>query len=216
MTVHAVTDATFEQEVLRAELPVLVDLYADWCQPCKAMAPILDQLSLELAGKVKFVKIDIEKSPMVAQTFKVTNIPMLVVFAQGQVANHHVGAADKNALLALLEPVLPRDASELKPLELQQLITQGRAVPVDLRDANSYKRFHIPTAIHLASEELVTRAQELQPVDGRIRVLYGRSGDIGKESAASLAEKGIQVGFLAGGFLNWEGEGLEVERGNRS
>src|SRR5690606_34477659 len=133
-SVRNVTDATFEQEVLRSELPVLVDLYADWCEPCKMMAPILEELSVELEGKVRFAKIDIEKSPMVAQSSRVQSIPMIVIIAEGQVAGHHVGALDKAGLLSLLEPVLPTEASELKPADLAQLLVAKHAVPVDIRD----------------------------------------------------------------------------------
>ncbi|MBT8467266.1 MAG: thiol reductase thioredoxin, partial [Deltaproteobacteria bacterium] len=66
MAVQAVTDATFEAEVLRSELPVLVDLYADWCQPCKQLAPIVAQVADELAGKIKVVNVDVDSNPMVA------------------------------------------------------------------------------------------------------------------------------------------------------
>ncbi|MBC7174309.1 MAG: thioredoxin, partial [Polyangiaceae bacterium] len=107
MSVLQVTDATFEQQVLQSELPVLVDLYADWCQPCKQLAPILAELSTELEGKVLFVQVDVDRSPMIAQSFRVQSIPMLVVIHQGQVAGHHLGVLDKKGILQLLEPVLP-------------------------------------------------------------------------------------------------------------
>jgi thioredoxin 1 len=107
MAVQAVTDATFEAEVLRSELPVLVDLYADWCQPCKQLAPIVAQVADELAGKIKVVNVDVDSNPMVAQTFRAQSIPMLLVIAQGKVAQQYVGVLDKPGLLRLLEPVMP-------------------------------------------------------------------------------------------------------------
>jgi thioredoxin len=212
MTVHSVTDATFEAEVLRSGLPVLVDLYADWCGPCKQLSPIVAQVATELAGRIKVVKVDVDRNPMIAQTFHATSIPMLLVIAQGRVVAHHVGVLDKRSLLQLLEPVLPRSAAEVRPGELAAWIKQGKALPVDIRDAVSYGRYRIPTAIHIPADQLPGRTKELQPFDGRIRVLYGRS-DEAKGWSERLQADGVQVGFLAGGFLHWEADGLEVERG---
>ncbi len=212
MTVHSVTDATFEAEVIRSELPVLVDLYADWCQPCKQLSPIVAQVAEELAGKIKAVKVDVDRNPMVAQTFRAQSIPMLLVLYQGKVVQHHLGVLDKPGLLRLLEPVLSRSAAEVRAEELAAWLAQGKALPVDIRDAASYQRFRIPTAIHIPADELAGRADELQPFDGRIRVLYGRS-DEAKEWSEKLQADGVQVGFLSGGFLHWEADGLDVERG---
>ncbi|TNF59963.1 MAG: thioredoxin [Deltaproteobacteria bacterium] len=212
MAVQSVTDATFEAEVLRSDLPVLVDLYADWCQPCKQLSPIVAQVAEELAGKIKAVKVDVDSNPMIAQTFRAQSIPMLLVIAQGQVVQHHVGVLDKPGLLRLLEPVMPRSAAEVRPEELAVWLTQGKALPVDIRDAASFARYRIPSAIHIPANELASRVQELQPFDGRIRVLYGRSEEA-KEWGEKLQSDGVQVGFLAGGFLHWEADGLEVERG---
>ncbi len=212
MTVHSVTDATFEAEVIRSELPVLVDLYADWCQPCKQLSPIVAQVAEELAGKIKAVKVDVDRNPMVAQTFRAQSIPMLLVLYQGKVVQHHLGVLDRPGLLRLLEPVLPRSAAEVRAEELAAWLAQGKALPVDIRDAASYQRFRIPTAIHIPADELAGHADELQPFDGRVRVLYGRS-DEAKEWSEKLQADGVQVGFLSGGFLHWEADGLDVERG---
>jgi thioredoxin len=212
MAVHSVTDATFEAEVLRSELPVLVDLYADWCQPCKQLSPIVAQVSEELAGQIKVVKVDVDKNPMVAQTFRAQSIPMLLVIAQGRVVQQHSGVLDRAGLLRLLEPVMPRSAAEVRPEELAAWMSQGKAVPVDIRDAASFGRYRIPNAIHVPANELASRVQELQPFDGRIRVLYGRSEEA-KEWGEKLQGDGVQVGYLAGGFLHWEADAHEVERG---
>jgi len=212
MTVHSVTDATFEAEVIRSELPVLVDLYADWCQPCKQLSPIVAQVAEELAGKIKAVKVDVDSNPMVAQTFRAQSIPMLLVLHQGKVVQQHVGVLDKPGLLRLLEPVMPRSAAEVRAEELAAWLAQGKALPVDIRDDASYGRYRIPTAIHIPANELAGRTDELQPFDGRIRVLYGRSEEA-KEWSEKLQADGVQVGFLSGGFLHWEADGLDVERG---
>lgn len=212
MTVHSVTDATFEAEVIRSELPVLVDLYADWCQPCKQLSPVVAQVAEELAGKIKAVKVDVDSNPMVAQTFRAQSIPMLLVLHQGKLVQQHTGVLDKPGLLRLLEPVMPRSAAEVRPEELAAWLAQDKVVPVDIREETSYGRYRIPTAIHIPATELASRVDELQPFDGRIRVLYGRSEEA-KEWGEKLQADGVQVGFLTGGFLHWEADGFEVERG---
>lgn len=213
MTVHQVSDATFEQEVLASELPVLIDLYADWCQPCKQLSPLVAALADELQGKLKVVQIDVDQSPMVAQSFRVQSIPMLVVVDRGQVVGHHLGLLDAAGLRRLVEPVLPTDVAEVAPKDLAALIQQRRAVPVDVRDAGAFGRYHIPGAVHVAASEVLEKAAQLAPTDGRVRVLYGRTTDEAKELAEQLRGRGVDVGFLAGGFLHWEADGLEVERG---
>jgi len=215
MTVHAVTDATFEEDVLRSELPVLIDLYADWCEPCKQLSPLVEQLSNELEGRLKVVKIDVDNNPVVAQTFRVQSIPMLVLFKDGQVAGHHMGLLDKAGLHKLVESALPQSAAEVKPEELAQLLSTNRALPVDVRDASAYARYRIPGAVHVESSEVANRAAELSPTDGRLRVLYSRTTDEAQKLAESLRSDGVDVAFLAGGFLHWEADGFEVERGTK-
>jgi thioredoxin 1 len=213
MTVVAVTDASFEAEVLRSEIPVFVNLCAEGRPPCAQMVPVLEQLATELAGKVKFVKCDVERNPRVAQSFRVQQIPMLLVIDQGQIAGNHLGALDKAGVLKLLEPVMPAEASEVKPQELAQLLAAKRVVPVDIREASAFGRYRIPGAINVPEAELATRAEELIARDGRLRVLYGRTDVEAKEIAKKLESNGVQIGFLAGGFLHWEADGFEVERG---
>ena len=213
MPVIKVTDRTFEAEVLRSELPVLIDLYADWCQPCKQIAPIVDQLSEELAGKLKCVQVDVDQNPMIAQSFRVQSIPMLVLVHESRVVDQVLGAVDKQALLRLVKPVLPASANEVAPKDLAQLVSLRRAVPVDVRDASAFGRYRIPGAIHVPADKVLDRASELRPSDGRVRVLYARSTDEARDLAEKLLAKGVQVGFLAGGFLHWEADGLDVERG---
>jgi thioredoxin len=214
MPVQQVSEQEFEAQVLRSELPVLVDLYADWCQPCKQLEPILHQISEELSTKLKVVRVDVEKSPMIARAFRVQSIPMLVLIHNGRPVDQIVGLTDKKAILALVQPVLPTAANEVAPQDLAALLQAGRALAVDVRDAGAFARYHIPGALSLPAAELATRLPELRPVDGRVRVLYGRSTDDAKDLAAKAREAGVQVGFLNGGFLHWEAEGLGVERGS--
>lgn len=212
MAVVNVTDASFEAEVMASEVPVLVDLWAEWCGPCKQMAPILEKLATALEGKVKIAKIDVDSNPRIAASFRVQSIPMLVVIDRGQVAGHHVGALDEKGLMKLLEPFIPAEASELKPAELAALIKQGGVVPVDLRDARSFGRARIPGAIHVPAEDVITRAAELVPSDGHLRVLYGRTDVEAKDLAKQLGDAGVEVGFLTGGLLHWESDGFEVDK----
>lgn len=212
MPVLSVSDANFEDEVLRSDLPVLIDLYADWCQPCKQLSPIVEEVAQELEGKLKVVKIDIDRSPGVAQAFRVQSIPMLVVIAGGQVAGAQQGVVPKQVILDMVKPLLPADATQMAPKDLAQLLSQQRAVPVDIRDASSYGRTRIPGAVHVAADDLLERAAELAGSDGRVRVLYARSTEEAKEAADKLKEAGVAVAFLDGGFLHWEADGLDVER----
>jgi thioredoxin len=212
MPIPLVAERDFEREVLRAELPVLVDLYVD-CPPCKQLTPILEQIERELSGKLKVVRIDVEKSKLLARSFQVQSVPMLVLIAQGRPVDQLVGLVDKKTLLEMVQPYLPVATDEVAPKELQQLLKLGQAVPVDVRDASAYGRYRIPGAVNIPKEALLTRVAELAPRDGRLRVLYGRTTDDAKDLAEKVRQAGVDVAFLAGGFLHWEADGGEVERG---
>lgn len=214
MPLQSVTDGDFEQQVLRSELPVLVDLHADWCQPCKALEPILNEVAVELAGKLKIVRVDIEKNPHLARGFRVQSIPMMVLIHQGRPVDQVTGLVDKKTILEMVRPVLPASSSELSTKDLAVLIQQKRVLPVDIRPASSFARYRIPTAINVPLEEAAQHAEQLLPRDGRLRVLYGRTTDEAKELAEQMQAQGIQIGHLTGGFLHWEADGFEVERGS--
>jgi len=87
-----VSDQTFDAEVLNSSEPVLVDFFAEWCGPCKAMAPALEQVAAELKGKVKVAKLDVDQNPEVTQRYRIQAMPTLILFKGGKVAGHHVGA----------------------------------------------------------------------------------------------------------------------------
>lgn len=97
-----VTDATFEAEVLRAPVPVLLDCWAPWCGPCRRLGPTIDQLAEELAGQVKVVKLDVDENPRVAALLGIQGIPALKLFRDGQVIDEMVGAAPKGQILRWL------------------------------------------------------------------------------------------------------------------
>jgi len=207
-----VTERDFEREVLRSEIPVLIEFTADWCQPCKAIAPEVDALAREVAGKAKVVKIDIDRSPVIAQQLRVQSVPMFMVVAEGRIQDAVVGAIRKSKMRELIEPFFPRPAGALKPAEVAQLLAGGAVVPIDTRDAAAYKRAHLPNAVHMPLEEIESRLAEVHMLQQQ-PVLYCRAGDKTKELAARLAEQGLPVAFLEGGLLGWEAERLPIQRG---
>jgi len=103
MATKTVTDASFEADVLSAQGPVLVDFWAEWCTPCKAIAPALEQISEELGGKVTIAKLDIDENPDTAGKYGVMSIPTMILFKGGERAATKVGAAPKSQLQAWLE-----------------------------------------------------------------------------------------------------------------
>ena len=101
-----VTDGTFEEEVVKSEVPVLVDFWADWCAPCKMIAPIVEDLAGEYDGKVKFAKLDVDANPQAATTYGVRGIPTLLIFKGGSPVDQVVGAVPKAVLKSRLEDAI--------------------------------------------------------------------------------------------------------------
>jgi thioredoxin 1 len=99
---EAVTEATFEQEVLKSDKPVIVDFWAEWCGPCHAVAPVLDRIVEERAGSVKLVKVNIDEEMALAQKFSISSIPTIMLFRDGQAAGKAVGAYPKGSLEKML------------------------------------------------------------------------------------------------------------------
>mgnify|MGYP001766399587 CR=1 FL=1 len=99
MATEKVTDASFDTDVLTAAEPVLVDFWAEWCGPCRMIAPALEEISSEMAGKVKVVKLNIDENPGAAMKFGVRSIPTLILFKDGKPAAMQVGAAPKGKLV---------------------------------------------------------------------------------------------------------------------
>ena len=106
MSITPVTDATFVSEVLESELPVVVDIWAAWCGPCKAIAPILEHLAAEYAGRVKIVKIDADANPETVTTVGVTSIPTLSFYRDGERVDMLIGAHQKPSIAAKIDGLL--------------------------------------------------------------------------------------------------------------
>ena len=100
---QAVTDDTFDEEVLKSEIPVVVDFWAEWCGPCRQIAPALEEIAEELDGKVKIVKVNVDENPDSPATLGVRGIPALFMFKDGKVVSNKIGAAPKAALKAWID-----------------------------------------------------------------------------------------------------------------
>ena len=106
MATVAATDATFDSIVKKSDLPVVVDFWAEWCGPCKQIGPALEELSNEMEGKIKVVKVDVDSNPSTAAELGVRGIPALFLFKNGEVVSNKTGAAPKAALKSWIEDAI--------------------------------------------------------------------------------------------------------------
>jgi thioredoxin 1 len=105
--IKSINDAEFNSEVLQSSQPVLVDFWAEWCGPCKMLAPVLEQVAVELGSKLKIVKVNVDNNPQSPSHYGVRSIPNLILFSNGSVVGNKVGALSKSQLLDFLKPHIP-------------------------------------------------------------------------------------------------------------
>ena len=103
MPANSVTDSEFEEEVLKSDVPVVVDFWAEWCGPCKALSPIVDEVADEIGDKFKIVKVNIEQSPETPTKYDVRGVPTLMIFKNGEVIDSRVGSMPKTQLKEWIE-----------------------------------------------------------------------------------------------------------------
>jgi thioredoxin 1 len=101
--VTQVSDASFEGDILKSDVPVLVDFWAPWCGPCRSVAPIIDDLASQYAGKLKVAKVNVDESTEVAMRFQITSIPTFILFKNGQVADRALGALPRSEFVKLID-----------------------------------------------------------------------------------------------------------------
>ena len=101
--VIAVTDTSFEDEVLKSEIPVLLDFWAEWCGPCKVLGPVIDEVSKEYEGKIKFAKLNIDENPSHTQEYGIRGIPTLILFKNGNKQDTSVGILSKTELSSFID-----------------------------------------------------------------------------------------------------------------
>jgi len=101
--VSQVSDASFDGDILKSDVPVLVDFWAPWCGPCRSVAPIVDDLATQYAGKIKVAKINVDESTDVATRYQITSIPTFILFKNGQVADRALGALPKSEFIKLID-----------------------------------------------------------------------------------------------------------------
>jgi len=106
MATHKVSDSSFERDVLNSDRPVVVDFWAEWCGPCKMIAPALEEIASTLGEKIKVVKLNIDENPRTPSQYGIRGIPTLMVFKSGQVAATKIGAAPKGALQSWIEQAI--------------------------------------------------------------------------------------------------------------
>jgi thioredoxin 1 len=196
MATIAVLDDDFRSQVLQSPIPVLVDFWATWCAPCRQVAPILEELSDEFEGRLRVVKVDVDRAPLVAQQYYIQSIPTLMIFKDGEPVQMAQGALPKSTMMQFIEQTLPELAPPtIEVKELVQKLTQGGIRIVDLRPEADFARAHIRGSVNAEEGQW---QDQVEP--GQLAVLVDRDGrhatEIARDAAGAVA--------LTGGILEWQ------------
>ncbi|MCB9506671.1 MAG: thioredoxin [Myxococcales bacterium] len=213
-TVRPIGDADIEREIIHSDLPVLIDFFAEWCQPCKTMSPRLEKVAKDYGAALKVVKIDVDANPMAAQMFGIRAMPTFVIVKDRKVVDVAQGAMDASQLDAWVgRHVQKAKGPELWDAKrLKLAIEIGMAQPVDLRDPVDFARARVPSALNVSAAELSDRLAALGAA-GVPLVFYDRTGTDAPAAAERAFAAGLAAGTLDGGMLGWEAAGNRVERG---
>ncbi len=209
MATIKVDDSTFERDVLASPKPVLVDFWATWCAPCRAVAPVLEELSQTFADTLTIAKLDVDVAPKTAGRYRIQAIPTLVLFDQGKPLQAVQGALPKAQLVAFIDRYVPKAKTALiAPKELAAVLARGEPVHLlDLRPPQHFARSHLRHARAVDPAELDAELARLPA--GEAVVLVCRTGEASKEAAEKAHKAGHgQVLALTKGLLEWEGAGL--------
>jgi thioredoxin 1 len=202
-----ITDATFERDVLQADRPVLVDFWATWCAPCRAVAPVLEELANDMKDVLTVAKVDVDECKQTAARFRIQSIPTFVLFDKGKPLGAIQGAVPKARFEKFLQQHLPSlRAPTITVGELDSLIQSGHPLHIfDIRDERDYARSHLRHAKCASPDQLDAELAKL--ADNDLVVLICRTGEKSKAEAQKRADRDGRVVALEKGLLEWEGAG---------
>lgn len=209
MATVTVTDQTFQADVLESPTPVLVDFWAEWCGPCKQIAPTLERLSDEYEGRLVIAKMDVDQNRAVPSALRIQSIPTMVIFSGGRPVDVVQGALPEAHLRQFLEPHLGEPAEEGNVITVKKLadgLAAGRKYTlVDLRQPGDFARSHLRHALNILPEDLPSKLPELAghgPV-----VVICRTGEESRAFVEAQTEAPVHLMSLEKGLLEWEGDG---------